>query len=412
MAVFDAAIQPIDVSLARLRQLSAHEVGHTIGFSHNFAASTYGDRASVMDYPAPRVKIAADGSLDLSDAYGVGIGEWDKFMVRYAYSDFGAGSEEQGLENLLDEAAQKKLLYLSDADARPSGAANPLSNLWDNGTDPIEELDHLMKVRRIALSRLDEDDLLAGQNLSDLETVLVPVYLYHRYQVDAVAKMIGGFDYDYAVVGESRKPVEALPVARQQAALEALLATIDPNELAIPNRLLKKLAPKPNSSAMDRERFETRTAMIFDPDAAVRTAARTTLSQILQPERMARLAAYGTNDWNPRVVLEKVIAHVTQRADRDPHVHDIIEYTLVRELINLAADESTSHAVRAAATNSLVRLSGRFQQATRSASRDQSQHYLRIVYEIDRFRDRPHAEAEPVKPQTTPPGSPIGSGRQ
>ncbi|MFK7820198.1 MAG: zinc-dependent metalloprotease [Planctomycetaceae bacterium] len=411
LAVFDAALEPIDVSLARLRQLSAHEVGHTIGFSHNFAASTYADRASVMDYPAPRVKIGGDGELDMSDAYGVGIGEWDKFMVRYAYSDFGIGSEERGLEKLLDEATEKKLLYLSDADARPSGAANPLSNLWDNGTDPIDELDHLMKVRRIALNRLDEDDLLAGQNLSDLETVLVPVYLYHRYQVDAVAKMIGGFDYDYAVVGETRKPVTGLPKDKQQAALEALLTTLDPNELAIPSRLLKKLAPRPNASAMDRERFEKRTAMIFDPDAAVRTAARATLRQILQPERLARLAAYGDRDWNPRVVLLKVTTHVTRRADRDPHVHDIVEYTLVRELIDLAGDESTSHAVRAAATNSLVELTGQFQQASRTASRDQIQHYLRLIYEIDRFRDRPHAEADSVQPQTAPPGSPIGSGR-
>ncbi len=406
LAAFDAAISPIDVSLARLRQLSAHEVGHTIGFSHNFAASTYSDRASVMDYPAPRVKIAPDGSLDLSDAYGVGIGEWDKFMVRYAYTDFGKNPEGPELKKLVDEANQKGMLFLSDSDARPAGAANPLSNLWDNGSDPIVELNHLMKVRRIAMNKLGEDDLLPGQNLSDLETVLVPIFLYHRYQIDAVAKMVGGFDYDYAVAGEKRKPVTPIAARKQAAALRALLATLNPNELLIPDRLRTKLAPKPNSSAMDRERFESRTAMIFDPDAPVRVAAEAVLGQLLHPQRATRLAAYGDKDWNLQVALTTVTAYISERKPgTDDHVHNIVEHVLVNKLIDLASNTGTSHAVRAEATRQLLQLSGEYQVQTTSSQRA---HYWQLWSAIKRFRDRPHTPATPPEPQPAPPGSPIG----
>ena len=408
LAMLDDDTGPINVSLARLRQLSAHEVGHTIGFSHNFAASTYADRASVMDYPAPRIKIRPDNTLDLSDAYGVGIGEWDKFMVRYAYSEF--KNEREGLDRLLNEASERGMLFLSDADARPSGAANPLANLWDNGSDPVAELNHLMKVRQLALQQLDETDLSAGQSLSDLETVLVPIYLYHRYQIDAVAKMIGGFDYDYAVVGKKRKPVIPIAVADQKAALLALLKTLDASQLKIPEKLLRQLPPKVHSSARDTERFESRTSMIFDPDAAIRTAAELTLSQILQPERLARLAAYSLEDWNPQAVLEETLgALVLKRNNDNPHAAQIVERVLFQKLIALADNESTSHEVRAAATFNLGRFAVHLRQRSRASTISEQSHSFQITSEIERFQKRPWAEAKPAKTQTAPPGSPIGS---
>lgn len=406
LAVFDDALSPVDVSLARLKQLAAHEVGHTLGFSHNFAASTYGDRASVMDYPAPRVEISQDGSLDLSDAYAVGMGDWDRLMVRYAYTDFGEQSEEEGLKALLQEANQKGLLFLSDADALPAGAANPLSNLWDNGSDPVQELQHLMQVRRIALEKLNEGDLLPGQNLADLETVLVPIYLYHRYQVDAVAKMIGGFDYDYAVAGAQRKPVTPVSMKEQKAALAALLETLQPDELRIPARLLEQLPPKPHSSAMDRERFDGRTAMIFDPDSAVRTAATMVLSQILQPERATRLTAYGSPDWDFDRVVQDLTSEILSRHEQDPHIGRIIEHTLVQQLIQLADDQSTSHEVRAVASRQLGGLLAKFKVLARGS---ESGHHLQLMQEIQRFQARPHTPAASPKQQQAPPGSPIGS---
>lgn len=406
LAAFDEALSPIEVSLARLRQLSAHEVGHTIGFSHNFAASTYADRASVMDYPAPRVKIREDGSFDLSDAYAVGVGEWDRFMVRYAYSDFGEKPEQEALELLVKEASTKNLLFLSDADARPAGAANPVANLWDNGSDPVAELQHLRNVRRIALNKLSENDLLPGQNLSDLETVLVTVYLYHRYQVEAVAKMIGGFDYEYAVTGEQRKPVTAVSAVQQQAALSALVATLKAKELMIPTELLQKLPPKPYASAIDRERFEGRTAMIFDPDAAVRTLVETTLGAILQPQRVARLAAYGSEDWNLDQMLDRLAFPLMNPQEKDEHIDHIVEHSLVRRLMKLAEDDSTSHAVRVASLQKLEDLSIEFERRVRTHDH---QHDAVLLEEIKRFRNRPHKSAVPPGNQPAPPGSPIGS---
>lgn len=409
IALFDSNVSPIDVSLARLRQLSAHEVGHTLGFSHNFAASTYADRASVMDYPAPRVKLRDDGTLDLSDAYGVGIGEWDKFMVQYAYSQFPEGGEDAGLDRLIQDANQRGLLFLSDADARPAGAANPLSNLWDNGTNPIDELRHLQKVRRIALAKLDEGDLFEGQNLSDLEVVLVPVYLYHRYQIDAVAKVIGGFDYDYAVAGARRKPVVPVPFDQQRQALDALLAVLAPEELILPQQLLRQLPPRPWRGATDRERFESRTAMIFDPDSVIRVAAEIVIENILQPQRAARLEAYGHGEWNLAVVLDRMTPQIMARRapPREQHVQRIVQHAFLRSLMDLASDESTSHSVRATAGDRLVRIAVRIERELRTVE-DRS-HLTQMLSEIRRFQERPHREAEPPRKTSPPPGSPIGS---
>lgn len=404
IAMFDANVSPIDVSLARLRQLSAHEVGHTIGFRHNFAASTYADRASVMDYPAPRVRIGNDGSFDLSDAYGVGIGEWDKLAVRYAYADFG-DTEQQGLKDIIEEAQKRKLLFLSDADARPAAAANPRSNLWDNGSDPVAELRHLMKVRRLALNKLSDGDLLQGQTVSELEVVLVPVYLYHRYQVDAVAKMIGGFYYDYAVAGSQRSPVQRVPVADQVKAMTALVETIRPSELVISEKLLSSLPPRAYASAGDRERFAARTSMIFDPDAAARVAAELTLKQILQPQRMARLEAYGNEQWNMQTVVDALARQVTtfKGSPREQHIAEMIQHVLLRELIQLAGDETTSHAVRASAAGSLRRFVGRLTNSNVSkVQREQ------LTAEARRFFERPHKTATAPRNIEPPPGSPIG----
>ncbi|MDG1874511.1 MAG: zinc-dependent metalloprotease, partial [Mariniblastus sp.] len=192
------ASNALEVSLARIRQLSAHEVGHTIGFVHNFAASTYGDRASVMDYPAPRIKISDDGKLDMSDAYGVGIGAWDKVSVKFAYSQFDNGvNESEPLNAILESAAEAKMIFISDSDARPAGAAHPMANLWDNGTDPLQELQHVMRVRRIALDRFDPKKLPPGTTTADIAQYLTPLYLHHRYQLQAAGKLLGGHRYQY-----------------------------------------------------------------------------------------------------------------------------------------------------------------------------------------------------------------------
>ena len=256
------------MSVARIRQLSAHEIGHTLGFSHNFAASTYG-RASVMDYPAPMIQIN-NGKLDFSNAYDTKIGAYDKWVTQFAYSDFPDGANEKAeLEKILQNGITKRYLFISDADTRPASAAHPLANLWDNGNDPVAELKHIMRVRRIGLNQFGLKNLPVGTPLSELENKLLPLYLHHRYQMTATTKTLGGVYYSYSVrKGNTASPntvYQVVPAAKQRQALYAVLATLDTNELVIPERILKLVPPLAFGSRSNRsELFPKRTRPIFD----------------------------------------------------------------------------------------------------------------------------------------------------
>ena len=400
-------------ALARIRQLSAHEVGHTLGFAHNFAASTYGDRASVMDYPAPRIGISG-GTLDLSDAYGVGVGEWDRFCVRYAYSEIAPGNEQSILDEMVSDALKKKMLYISDADARPAGAAHPLANLWDNGSDPIAELAHVMRVRRFAIDRFSESVLADRQPLSQLGIAFVPVFLHHRFQVEAVAKLLGGFEYTYAVPGDGQTPIERVGSERQRRALFALLDTVKPDELVVPERILKLIPPRPVSSVRDDERFDSRTSPIFDPTGTARTAADLTFGNLLQPQRATRLAQSSDPNWGLEQVMDEVVVRTFKRVETAPgatrSVQRVIRQSFVDQLVSLAESTSASADARAIALNRLMQLKGlavdRAKKSTK-LSVDKS-HYEAIVDQINRFVDRPAPTDSAPRRIETPPGSPIG----
>ena len=220
-----SAADPTELALARIRQLSAHEVGHTLGLNHNFAASSYG-RESVMDYPAPLITIGSNEQLDFSNAYGVGLGAWDLQAVRYAYSDVPEDQEEAMLAEVLRDSEARGLLFISDADSRPLGAMHPDSSLWDNGDDSVAALEHVLRVRRIGLEAFGEASIREGDPWSTLEQALVPLYLHHRYQVEATVKMIGGARFEYGVRGGEQKGVRVAPAERQRAALKTLLKTL------------------------------------------------------------------------------------------------------------------------------------------------------------------------------------------
>ncbi|MEZ5397567.1 MAG: zinc-dependent metalloprotease [Bryobacterales bacterium] len=393
--------EAVTTALARIRQLSAHEVGHTLGFPHNYAASSY-DRGSVMDYPAPRVKITPDEQLDLSDAYGVGIGEWDKMTVRYAYSDFAPGADEAAeLEKILAESQRRGLLFITDADARPLGAPHPLASLWDEGTDPVAELDLTMQVRRLALEKFSEASVPEGTPLSELELTLTPLYLHHRYQVEAAAKSLAGMEFSFAVRGGGAPPVRIVPPAKQRAALEALLRTLDPRELVLPDRLLAILPPAAFGYPDRRETFESREGRMFDPLAAAAVAADVTLSAILGTDRAARLVDFHARDAE-QPSLDEVIDALMRRlwsaeAPADPREQAVRReagYVLLDRLMDLADDPAAPPEVRTIAEAGLAKWESSYGEAWPT---------------VERFLRRPSREAARPRLLPAPPGSPIGA---
>ena len=271
--------------LARIRQLSAHEVGHTLGIGHNYYDSTAG-RISVLDYPHPLVTLKADNTLDYSKVYDVGIGAWDKVAIAYGYSDFAAGTDEaKALTAILEEGHKKDLWYLSNQDM----AAHPRVDQWSNGTDATAELKRMMAIRKVALSRFGEQAIKRNEPMATIEEVLVPLYLHHRYQVEATASAVGGIYFIYAMRGDGREPVKFAPAAEQKAALEALLATLKPSELALPRELLGKIPPRPSGYGNTRELFPRYTGQMFDAITPAVVASDLTVGFLLDDARAARL---------------------------------------------------------------------------------------------------------------------------
>ncbi len=420
LAALDPKTDATAMALARIRQLSAHEVGHTIGLSHNFAASTYG-RASVMDYPAPMAKITG-GAIDLSEAYGEGVGAFDEFSVKYAYSQFAPGADTTAeLARLVDDATAQGLLYISDADARPAGAAHPLASLWDNGADPIDALKHELAVRRLAMDRFDVTRIPEGRSLGFLEQRFVPLYFHHRYQLQATVKSIGGQSYSYAV-RKGTSPVPAgtaiVPPDRQRAALEAVLETLSPDVLVVPDRVLSLLQPRTDVfGGFNTEMFPRRTGLTFDPAAAASIAADMTIAALLNPERAARLVEFHARNPKQPALHEVIQAIRTKlrpsslREDAAALALRAAQMVLVRRLMELGANESASGDVRAIAQQQLGQLMALTMPTSKTgpaASPAWAAHTGALRALIDRYTERPYSPYTPQEPLPVPAGDPIG----
>ncbi|HUG52464.1 MAG TPA: zinc-dependent metalloprotease [Vicinamibacteria bacterium] len=421
LATLDPSVSPTEMALARIRQLAAHEVGHTIGIDHNFAASTYGDRASVMDYPAPRVRIR-DGGLDLSDAYGRGLGAFDHFSVRYAYTQFPEGTDEgTALAGIVGEALQAGMLFVADEHGRDPGTAHPLAAVWDNGPDPIERLRHEMEVRRLALDRFSLSNLRPGQPLSELEPLLLPLYLHHRYQVEAALKSLGGVFFTYAVreaAGEAAGTVRPETVRRivaperQRDALRAALATLEPAFLAVPQRIVDLIPPPaPSWRTGTAERFERATTPLFDPIAAARASASITLGALLHPARAARLARFHAEDASNPPLTEVTGALVEQLTAAAPDERAAALRRAVRDvaaakLMEVAGHGATDAAVRAGYEEALRDLARRLRAAPGRGAEAADRRSTSEA--ITRFLERPGRSREPLPVPAPPPGPPIG----
>ncbi|HXI11160.1 MAG TPA: zinc-dependent metalloprotease [Thermoanaerobaculia bacterium] len=416
LAGLDGSTNPIEMSLARLRQLSAHEVGHTLGLSHNFAASTYG-RASVMDYPAPMVRIAGD-RIDLSDAYGRGVGPFDKFAVAWAYGQFSEGVDERkALSRIVQDGVAAGMLYVGDDDARGAGAAHPLANLWDNGADPVAGLQHEMEVRRIGMNRFGLGSIAEGAPVSTLEATFLPLYLHHRYQVDAAVKTLGGVEYTYSVKSDGAalpgRVVTPVDPSRQREALKVLLTTLDPSTLAIPRRILALLPPAAEGvSAPTLERFERRTGPTFDAVGVATIPADGTLLGLLQHERAARMIEQKALDPSQpgfETVVRDLVDYLWTKRSSDQYEQSIrraVQNLLVRRLMDTAAETRASSQVRAIAEQALRSLEESI-GTTRSSDVIDVAHQRTTAADIRRFLARPAGPWQPLRPLDIPAGSPI-----
>jgi hypothetical protein len=403
---------PTEVALARLRQLAVHETGHALGFGHNFAGSTIG-RASVDDYPPPRVLIK-DGALDLSDAYAKGVGAWDLFVVNWLYSEAPPEVDEKAaLAKIVSDGFASGLKFVSDDDARPLGSANPAGSLWDDGPDAVTGLRHNLDVRKIALADFGPRNLPIGAPMSDLKRVIVPIYLFDRYEVDAAAKLIGGVDFTYAVNGDGHERADAVSGDRQRAALSELLRTVEPAALDLPEPLIQAL----NSGRSDNrdpqfevEVFGADATPVFDLPAAADVAADLTFSAILEPSRLNRVADQGARlagGLTTGALLGQTIDTVfTDRADDPADAGEIrrrVRMRLILDLRHAADDKRTSPTVRAEIMSALSGLQERLKTAKPSGPADKA-------FDRTLAADIEHPRPETAPPETLkiPPGSPIG----
>jgi hypothetical protein len=406
---------PMEMALSRIRQLSAHEVGHTLGIQHNMAASTQG-RASVMDYPHPLIRLDDDGNITLDEAYDAGIGEWDKRVITYGYQDFPEGIDpEAGRDQIMADTIDSGLVYVSDGDSRPVGGAHPLGNLWDNGADAVEELESLLRVRAHALDRFSEENIRPGRPMATIEEVIVPIYLIHRFQVIATGKFIGGHYFNYAMRGDGQEASTPVSGDKQREAIAALLNTMTPEVLRIPENVLRLIPPRPPGHPKSRETFPTSTGKVFESIGAAQSAAALTLDSLLEPGRAARMnASSSRNATLPG--FDELTGDLLQAtwfgprpAGMDGEIQRATNNLTLDRLMMLAMNSSADAQVRAIALDSINQLDSWL--ASRAGSENDNAwraHYSFGRFRIEQMRNDP-SSIEQIEPVVVPPGEPIGT---
>lgn len=358
-----------------------------------------------MDYPHPVIKLDDNGNIDLSDAYNVGIGAWDKVAIRYGYSEFVKDQDEKpGLNHILEEGIKKGIVFLSDQDARPSGSAHPKAHLWGNGTDAADELINILKIRQKALSDFSENNIPIGEPMEKLEEVMAPVYFLHRYQTEAAVKVIGGLEYNYAIRGDGNYTTKLIDPKSQMKALNSVLATIKPKQLALDESVIRLIPPKPLGYWRGRENIKTHTGLTFDPLAAAETSAKLTMKLLVHPQRCARLIEHNARE-SAQPSLEKILEYIytyiqnaDTHSDLEKEIQFIVKNLFIDELINLSKNGTTPISVRAPVRGFI---SDKVKQLTREDAKGK---YLAV--KIEKYLNDPIGIL-PSKPLMPPDGSPI-----
>ena len=399
----------LEMALARIRQLSAHEVGHTIGLAHNFAASTKG-RSSVMDYPHPTLSLK-DKKVDFTNAYDTKIGDWDKVAIAYSYGEY-TGDEDASLNKLLDDAFKNGARFITDQDARPQGSAHAYAHLWDNGANVSTELDNLLAIRKHAIANFSIDNIKTNQPYSVLEDVFVPLYFFHRYQTEGVTKVIGGLDYSYALKGDGSNIVKMVPGKTEKKALASVLKTLNIEELAIPKKLLNLFPPRAFNYGRTRESFKSKTGVAFDPFGAVETASAMTLGLLLHPERVTRLVQHKSLD-NSQLglveVLDEVIANSIQKTYKDAYyqeLQNVVNYQVLNQLFHLSSNKDMYWQVNAIVNDKIDKINLLLKNSKETGI--QKMYHKEMIQMISNFKKNPIKFKKPQTPKI-PDGSPIGS---
>ena len=395
-----------ETSLDRIRQLSAHEIGHTLGFAHNYISSA-NNRSSVMDYPHPKIDII-NGDINIDNAYSKNIGDWDKVTVRYAYTDFQENeNEEIKLNQIIEEAVNKGLYFLSDSDSRPVGSANPFSHLWDNGEFPYKELNKLLKVRDLALKNIDLENLIDGEPYDRIEDILVPIYMLHRYQIESTAKAIGGVDYLYFVKNLNNDKVKFVNSKLQKESLESLLNVLNPKNLVLPNNLIDILSPRSFRNPRTRENFESNTGVTFDYINASSSVINHTLTFLINPERINRI--YQQNMFGENILkLEDYLSIISNSIFSNKKM-SLYESSINNNTSSLFLDHLFL-AFNNSKTNDLSKslILSSIVNTKEKLSSDLNNYNAFLVNKINGFLDNPD-KYKPIEKTKIPDGSPIGN---
>ena len=404
-----------EMAIKRLRQLSAHEVGHTIGLSHNFISSAR-NRKSVMDYPHPLIEFT-NNKVDLSNAYDHGIGDWDKLAINWGYRQFDSNEEDQ-LNKILQDGYKEDIYFISDQDSRPLSSAHPRSHLWDNGFDAADELNRMLSIRRHILDNFLDNAIKLGEPMSSIEEVLVPMYLLHRYQIEAAAKVLGGLEYNYALKGDNQVITKMLTRNQQVKALKSLLNSIHPKNLSLPEKLIKLIPPRAFGYPRTRETFKSRTGLTFDYLAAAETATNLTLKMLFNPERASRLITLKARDKNNQpgltyvmneIINKTILKEMTHNNDYlnlsnvENEISKMVNHSVLNHLFMLANSKITHQEVNARTFSAIKNL-----KKTLETKDSEEHHYHYLLDKIEKFLSGEINVQYPneLKP---PDGSPIGS---